>query len=218
METKQIIAELLDIKERVDGLLTRLEPPETLAEATVASVSREIPFGAKVSPQFKASVLWIEEQIGLKADHLMPCMAFETGGTFSPTVKNLAGSSGLGLIQFMSFTHAAMVKAFPQLKASAPRHADLAKLTAVQQLGWVYWYFRQFGSDFSHYTLEDCYMTILFPKAVGKPLDWPMPWKYGSLAYKQNAGLDLNKDHVITKAEASAGVRKQLQIGLQFKG
>lgn len=208
------------IRQRLQGLLEELT--ELLDELDNPSQGpdgeRLIAWGAKVEPEFKAGVLWIEDELKLNADFLMACMAFETGGTFSPKIKNAAGSSGLGLIQFMSFTHAAMIKQYPQLAKIAPTHGDLAKLTAVRQLGFVYWYFRQFGEDFSDYTLEDVYMTILFPKAVGKPNDWPMPWEYGELAYKQNRGLDLNKDRVITKAEASAGVRRMLDLGNQQKG
>jgi hypothetical protein len=94
----------------------------------------------------------------------------------------------------------------------------LAAMTPEKQLGWVYKYFKAFGNDFSKWSLEDTYMAILFPKAIGKPNDWPMPWKYGQLAYKQNSGLDLNKDHIITKAEAATGVRRMAEIGKQHMG
>ena len=207
---RQRLAEMLaELTELLDDLDNPAEGPDG---------ERLIAWGAKVSPEFKAGVLWIEDELQLNADNLMACMAFETGGTFSPKIKNAAGSSGLGLIQFMSFTHKAMVQRYPNLAKIAPTHADLAKLSAHQQLSFVYYYFRQFGADFSDYTLEDTYMTILFPKAVGKPNDWPMPWEYGELAYKQNKGLDANRDRVITKAEAAAGVRRMLDLGNQQKG
>lgn len=210
---QELITTLLDIETRVRSL--RLKVEGKLPELEGA---RQIHWGKKVSEQFKASVLWTEEQIGLNADDLMDCIAFETGATFSPSVKNLAGSSGLGLIQFMAATHKDLVAKHPQLRQLAPNHSDLAKLSAPQQLGFVYYYFKGFGSDFSNHSLEDVYMTILYPKAVGKPLDWVMPWKYGSLAYKQNSGLDADRDRVITKEEASVGVRKMAALGAQQKG
>lgn len=210
---QEVIQELKAIRERLDSLLLRAE--NKLPEL---DTGRVICWGKKVSPAFKASVLWIEAELKLNADFLMPCMAFETGGSFSPTIKNAAGSSGLGLIQFMSFTYTNMVKQFPQLKAKVPNHAALANLTAVEQLGWVYFYFKMFRDDFSDYTLEDVYMTILYPKAVGKALDWAMPWEFGKIEYKQNAGLDANKDRKITKEEASAGVRRMYNLGMQQKG
>jgi hypothetical protein len=172
------------------------------------AVQRQIVWGSKVSLKFKLGVLWIEEQIALDADKLMSCMAFESGCTFSPSVRNAAGSSAVGLIQFMAATARRM----------GTTTQALASMTAEHQLSYVYHYFEGFGHDFSHWTLEDVYMAILYPAAIGKPLDWVMPWKYGSLAFKQNAGLDLNKDQKITKAEAAAGVRRMYVLGQQFKG
>ena len=217
----EVINPLVDKLYRAMDLLAEVrdqlaaQPVKTPAKK---SGDREILFGAKVSQEFKDSVLWIEAEGGPNADHLMACMAFETGRSFSPAVKNLAGSSGLGLIQFMRATHANLLKAYPQLAKMAPTHADLGKLSAVQQLGFVYYYFKAFGQDLSNWTLEDTYMAILYPKAIGKPLSWVMPWKYGSLAYKQNAGLDANKDQIITKAEACAGVRRMASLGEKEKG
>lgn len=205
----------LEIAEQALQNIRALLAPET--EREVAASERTIAWGQKVSVAFKQSVLWIEEQLGLDADKLMNCMAFETGQTFSPKIKNAAGSSGLGLIQFMKATHASMLKQFPNLAKLAPTHADLAKLSDVQQLSFVYFYFKPWG-DLSNWSQEDVYMAILYPKAIGKAADWPMPWKYGSLAYKQNGGLDLNKDKVITKAEAAYGVTRMAKLGEQFRG
>lgn len=172
------------------------------------AVQRTICWGAKVSLKFKMGVLWIEEELGLPADYLMACMAFESAGTFSPSICNAAGSGAVGLIQFMPRTAR-------QLGTTTDR---LAAMDAVHQLSYVYHYFKAFGDDLSHWDLADCYMAILLPKAIGKPSSWAMPWKYGSIAYRQNCGLDLNKDHVITKAEAAAGVKQRWLLGQQFKG
>lgn len=212
MEQGQIIAALRRISNEVNGLLDELDPqPETttISNATPDPVAlRPLLWGSRVSANFRAGVLWIEDKIGIDADDLMACMAFETGQTFDPAQRNLAGSSGTGLIQFMAST----------AKSLGTSTDELAKMTPERQLGFVYKYFRQFGSDFSSWTLEDLYMAILYPKAIGQPNDWVMPWKYGSLAYKQNAGLDLNKDRKITKAEAAAGVRRMWDLGHHYKG
>ena len=89
---------------------------------------RKMCWGKRVSPEFRRSVLWIEEQIGLRADFLMACMSFETGGTFLPTAKN-PQSSATGLIQFMDATVAAMVEKYPQLRGLAPngKSSDLGQ-------------------------------------------------------------------------------------------
>src|SRR6267154_3756493 len=62
-------------------------------------------------------------------------------------------------------------------------------------------------------TLGDTYMAILNPSAIGKPDDFVM-WVSGSSAFAANAGLDANKDHQITKAEAVAHVQAKLDKGL----
>lgn len=189
-----------------------LEPEFTIqpltAKAPDITTTRKLLWGSKVSPQFKAGVLWIEQQIGLNADFLMCCIAFETGQTFDPAKKNAAGSSGTGLIQFMGYT----------AKNMGTSVEALARMTDVQQLGYVYKYFRAFGDDFKHWTLEDVYMAILYPAAIGKPLGWHMPWPKGKLAYKQNRGLDRNKDGVITKSEAASGVQRMAELGKQYIG
>lgn len=172
---------------------------------------RPILWGAKVPADFRASVLWIEQDLGLNADNLMCCMAFETGGKFKANVRNLAGSSGTGLIQFMEFT----------AKRLGTTTAKLAKMTEVQQLNYVWKYFNEYkqrGFNLSKWTLEDTYMAILYPKAIGKPLSWPFPWRASGLEYRQNRGLDLNKDGIVTKAEACAKVVKLREAGAAFKG
>lgn len=168
---------------------------------------RKIAWGARVSPKFKAGVLWIEQQLGLNADKLMTCMAFETGQTFSPSIRNPA-SSATGLIQFMDATIIDMVKHYPQLANLARTTKELAKLPALTQLTFVYYYFKPYSAvhDLSRWSLEDCYMAILLPVMIGKSLDAPMEWS--SRAYAANRGLDVNKDGRITKREATTYVRK----------
>jgi hypothetical protein len=198
------------------GLAARVERAQAELADLAAHVAepqhpvnqRLLVWGAKVSLKFKMGVIWIEDQIGLPADFLMSCMAFESACTFSPRIKNAAGSGAVGLIQFMPSTALKMGTTTALLAAMTPEH----------QLSYVFRYFKAFGTDLRHWSLEDVYMAILLPKAIGKPLDWQMPWKYGSIAFKQNSGLDLNKDHTITKAEAAAGVKKMFVLGQQFKG
>lgn len=174
------------------------KPPEERQ----AGAPGPICWGAKVSSDFRASVLWIEGQLGLKANFLMPCMAFETGLTFSPSKKNPA-SSATGLIQFMDATAA-------QLKTTT---AALALMSPVQQLGYVYKYFKAFGGDLSAWDLADTYMAILLPNMIGEPLDAEMKWS--SRAYAANKGLDLDKDGNITKREAVKRVFDLYKLGMQ---
>jgi len=92
--------------------------------------------------------------------------------------------------------------------------AELAKMSRTEQLKYVDKYFSNKGIEGGN--LDDLYMAILFPAAVGKPDNFVLFGKgatisgygAGSIAYRQNALLDLNKDGSVTKAEAAASARK----------
>jgi len=160
----------------------------------------EIAWGKKVSSAFKAKVLTISSNLGCDPSHLMSAMAFETGETFSPSIRNKA-SGATGLIQFMRTT----------AKGLGTTTDDLAAMTAVDQLDFVEKYLKPFKNKMS--TVSDVYMTILFPKAVGKPAAFVL-FKKPTKAYVQNVGLDANKDGQVTKDEAAAKVQAKLIKGL----
>ncbi len=193
--------------EMISGLLAlffRLQKVE-LAPAPVESKSlRRLAWGHKVSQAFRDRLFEICQILGVEPDYLMACMAFESAETFSPSIKNAAGSGATGLIQFMPNT----------AKGLGTTTAALAALTADQQLEWVLAYFMPYKGRLK--TLADVYMAILWPAAIGKPDNWTL-WDEVSrpTTYRQNAGLDLNKDGKITKAEAAAKVLAKLERGRQ---
>jgi hypothetical protein len=162
-------------------------------------------WGAKVSPAFRAKVRQIAAELGCDPSDLMTCMAFESGRSFRPDVKNMAGSGATGLIQFMPTTAADLGTSTEALE----------KMTAEQQLDWVERYFAPWKGKLK--TLPDLYMAILFPAAVGEPMNYPIfdandhdhPARY-----RLNAGLDANKDGKVTKAEASFKVMALKPEGL----
>ncbi|WP_419912106.1 peptidoglycan-binding protein [Hoeflea sp.] len=166
----------------------------------------EVAWGAvtekKHGPEFKQKVLAIANRLHCDPDHLMAVMAFETGETFSPKIKNAAGSGATGLIQFMPTT----------AKDLGTTTAKLAKMTALDQLDFVERYFRRAVGSKPMISLSDVYMAVLFPRAVGKSESFVL-FREGTKAYKQNAGLDKNKDGVIHKAEAAAKVADKLVLG-----
>jgi len=163
---------------------------------------KKIAWGAKVSPQFKTKVMEICKELGVNADFLMACMAFETGETFSPSIKNAAGSGATGLIQFMPTT----------AKSLGTTTDALAKMTAVEQLEYVKKYFKPYSSRLKK--LEDVYMAILYPAAIGKPAEHAL-FKQGRKTYSQNKGFDKNKDGKITLSEISSKVRAKYDLGLK---
>ncbi|MBC8275792.1 MAG: PD40 domain-containing protein, partial [Chloroflexi bacterium] len=159
-----------------------------------------IAWGKKVSPEFKAKVMEISSRLGVDVNYLMAAMAFETGRTFDPSITN-PNSGATGLIQFMPST---------ALNLGTTTDA-LRVMGAVEQLDYVEKYFQPYRGRLA--TLEDVYMAILWPQAIGKPVDYVLFAK-PSIYYTQNSGLDLNKDGQVTKAEASAKVKNSLMEGL----
>lgn len=165
-------------------------------------------WGNKVSSPFRQKLLTIADHLGVDPDYLMACMAFESAETFSPSIKNAAGSGAVGLIQFMPST----------AQALGTHTEELEKMTAVEQLTFVERYFQPKSGKLK--TLEDVYMAILWPVAVGKPDDYVLFSKSDPahpIRYIQNAGLDFypdGPDGVITKQEASIKVRKIFEKGL----
>jgi hypothetical protein len=130
----------------------------------------------------------------------MAAMAFETGRTFSAKALN-AQSKATGLIQFM-----------PRTAQSLGTTTDqLSRMTAEDQLVFVEQYLTPYKGRME--TIEDTYMAILFPIAIGKPNDHVL-FAQGSREYEQNRGLDRNQDGKVTKAEAAAMVRARLEQGL----
>lgn len=195
-------------------------------------------WGVKVSKPFRDRVRSLCYSLGMNPDHLMTCMHFETGGTFSPSIRNAAGSQAVGLIQFMPSTALAL----------GTTDDKLEEMSALAQLEYVGDYFRNVSHRCK--TVQDVYMAILWPSAIGKPEShvcfWEMKtlrnfyhakldpmanlpmqlrgltefqWKKllsaPSARYVQNAGLDYNKDGMITKGEACARVTRLLIEGLK---
>jgi hypothetical protein len=131
-------------------------------------------------------------------------MAFETGRRFTADVKN-PKSTATGLIQFMRATAIAL----------GTTVEAMAGMTAENQLNYVYKYFRARITERGPIrSLDDCYMAILWPTAIGKPSEHAMFIK-GNSTYAVNAGLDADKDNVVTKAEAAAKVAALLAEGLR---
>ncbi len=156
-----------------------------------------VPGIENTSQAFRDKVIAIAAEIGVDPNFLMAVMSFESGASFNPAKKNLAGSGAVGLIQFMPKTAIGL----------GTTTAALALMTPEGQLDFVRKYFLPFKGKLK--TLEDTYMAVLMPSGVGKGPGHVL-FKAGTIAYKQNKGLDGNGDGVITVAEAAAKVRERL--------
>lgn len=184
----------------IDGLR-----PGTVAQ--VASLAEGgLIWGQRVSEEFRAKVRQIAKSLRLDPNWLMAVMAFETGRTFSPSVKN-PGSSATGLIQFVSNTAIGLGTTI----------AKLSRMTDIQQLDYVEKYFAQYNKRIAG--LGDAYMAVLWPKAIGRPDSYVM-WERDSgpyqAQYRANNKLDINNDGRITRGEAVSRVNEAYREGLQF--
>jgi hypothetical protein len=156
-------------------------------------------WGARVDAAFRARVLHMAARLPADPSHLMAVMYFES--RLNPAAVN-ATSGATGLIQFMPATARDLGTTVEALRA----------MTAVEQLDYVERYFARYAGRLS--TLNDVYMAVLWPLAIGKPDDYilfasPQP------AYTQNRALDVNNDGAVTKAEACSFVARRLAEGLQ---
>lgn len=183
------------------------QPTEPLSTPSPLNL-QSFAWGKRFSPEAKKFLLQTAVDFGWHPDWLPTCIAFETAGTFDPGVKN-PHSSATGLIQFMDATCEELSTRWNQLITTQM----LSRMTVEEQLPWVWRYFKmnieRVGNAKS---IEDVYMLIYWPSAVGKPLDQKLHSK-GTSAYAVNQGLDTNKDGVITKFEAGQLIRKKLAEG-----
>ncbi|MEM7512828.1 MAG: transglycosylase SLT domain-containing protein, partial [Bacteroidota bacterium] len=146
--------------------------------------------------EFEDKVRMIAGKLDVEASWLMAVMYSES--QFNSSVKNFKGSGATGLIQFMPFTAR-------ELKVSI---RDLKKMTPVKQLDYVYKYLDRVKARHGYYqSLTDLYLAILYPRAINKSMNYVMYAK-PSITYKQNAGLDVNKDGKVTVKDIDLRMRK----------
>ncbi len=181
-----------------DHLHVRFIVPGTPSRTTRAG-GTTLAWGARVSAEFRRRVRQIGAELGIDPNFLMAVMAFETGETFSPSIRN-PGSGATGLIQFLPSTARGLGTTTDQLAA----------MTAEQQLDYVARYFRPYRGRLA--TIEDVYMVVLWPKAVGAA-NATVLFAAPSREYELNRGLDRNGDGQVTKEEAAAPVRAKLSKG-----
>lgn len=174
-----------------------------LTENELTDFKKEYPliYREKFSDEFADKILSVSETLNVDPNHLIAAMAFETGATFSPSIRNKL-SGAVGLIQFMPRT----------ANLLGTTDGDLAEMTQIQQMDYVQKYFLPYRGRLK--SLEDLYMCILWPRAIGRSNDYIL-FGAGGKTYLQNKGLDLNKDGYVTKKEAAARVREIHRIGIE---
>jgi len=179
-------------------------PRQALQPTPQAPRSARVQEGAPFDQAFLDKVNRVAANLGMDPDHLLAVMSFETGGTFRSDIRNAAGSGATGLIQFMPATAAGLGYTTEQLAAMTP----------TEQLDVVEQYLSPYKGKLD--SLEDAYMAVLYPAAVGKDSDHVL-FQQGSVAYRQNRGLDVDQDGSITVGEATQRVRAHLEQVRQYR-
>ena len=136
--------------------------------------------------QFASKVRDVSSMLGVAPEWLMAVMYMES--KFDASVYNYKGSGAVGLIQFMPSTALDM-------NITSYR---LSQMNHLQQLEYVYMYLdkvKQRNGAFN--SLTDLYLGILYPKARGQESCYTL-FSRPSKAYRQNSGLDENRDGRVT--------------------
>ena len=147
-------------------------------------------------PEFKAGVERLAAKYNVNPAAILAVMDFETGGTFDPAEPNKADSGATGLIQFMPNT----------ARSLGTTTEALAQMNRAEQLVYVEKYLDQFSSKIRGGQIDDIYMAVLWPAAIGKPDNYVI-FRQGTKTYQQNRGLDRNGDGTVTKEEAAHKVK-----------
>ncbi|MBC9913524.1 peptidoglycan DD-metalloendopeptidase family protein [Chitinophaga varians] len=196
------------------------------------SACQSLVWGSKVSCAFRKKVISIARKLQADPNHLMTCMAFETGGSFLPHLLNgykpgttpavekltegVLAEHAVGLVQFTQ-TAVDHINNRWKLKTTKKK---LSQMSAEEQLDYVYHYLREFRGRLK--SLEDFYLTILKPESVGKTEDHIVFSEEQDITnkrswYKKNKGLDIDKDGIVYKKEVQLIIFKKYTEGLSYR-
>jgi hypothetical protein len=166
------------------------------SSSTSAQITYALPEAIAADTEFLDKVVSVSSDLGFDPNDLLRVIDFETAGSFSPKAQPIRKdgtkiSSATGLIQFLEKT----------AKGLGTTTADLANMTAVEQLDYVKRYFEPFKGRIKNF--GDVYMAVHWPKGVGKDDSYVM-YEAGSDSYNANKGLDTNGDGTVTRGETLA--------------
>lgn len=177
---------------------------ETPTEEEETASTDQLIYADRVDDAFEVKVREVASRLGMDPNHLMTIIHYETGGSFRPSIRN-PYSQAVGLIQFLPST----------ARRLGTTDTALERMSAVDQLDWVERYLSHFNGRLG--TLDDAYMAVLCPVAVGEPANYVL-FRRGTRAYTRNPGLDRDDDGVVTKGEVTGAVHRVYENGLTELG
>lgn len=150
---------------------------------------------------FEQKVRDIAARLEIQPEWLMSVMYSES--RFDAAAENLKGSGAVGLIQFMPATAT-------DLNTTTQK---LGSMHHVAQLEYVYGYLANVKRKYGGFdSLTDLYLAILFPKALEGDYCYTLYAK-PSQAYRQNAGLDEDKDGRVTVGDIDRRMQRVFPKG-----
>jgi hypothetical protein len=148
-------------------------------------------------PDFKKKLEKICNALGTTPNAMLAVMKQESG--VNPAARNASGGA-TGLIQFMPDT----------ARRLGTTTDELAKMDGVQQLDYVYKYYKMTGVGDG--SAGDLYMATFMPKYIGYPdhvvLGADGDSGFSGKVYAQNKGLDRNHDGKITVGDVKSSVQR----------
>lgn len=165
-----------------------------------------IAWGARMPIALRNAIIASCERLLMDPSNMATVECFESAHTFSPSIRNAAGSGAIGLIQFMPSTAAALGTSIEAL----------ARMNVVDQQAYVERYFWPWKGRLNN--LGDVYGAVLWPGMIGKPDSYIVFRRndgHHPARYIQNRGLDWNRDGVITRGEITARIAALKAEGLQ---
>lgn len=161
--------------------------------------ARDIDTSAIQDPDFNAKLIKTAKQLGVEPEYLKRIIKFETAGSFSPTSHD-PNNVSIGLIGFTE----------PTARALGTSKAELAKMTAVQQLDYVYKFYKMNGlkpgSD-----VGTMYMLTFMPAYAYHPDDTVLGQENGGQLGR--TGLSLHKIWLQNPAFAKSKGKKFFTVG-----
>jgi hypothetical protein len=147
--------------------------------------------------EFLYRVASIAASLGIDPDWLMIVFKIESNIDHR-AVNPMSGATGL--IQFMPST----------ARGLGTSTASLKTMSNVQQLDYVYKYFKPYAGRLNDVT--DLYTVTFFPRALGKPDNYVLQTDTLSagLIASQNRPYDINRDNQITLGELKQSILKKL--------
>lgn len=173
--TRRAAAQHSDIAKKYSSVIDKPSPSSRSAKVDTSTIQ---------DPDFNRKLGKVAEALGISADDLFKIIKFETAGTFSPKSQDPSGVS-IGLIGFTERT----------ANGLGTSKAELGKMTAVEQLDYVYKFYKMVGVRAGD-DRGTIYMLTFMPAFAHSPDDTVLGKKDGGtlmLPSGKTTGLSMHK-------------------------